>query len=256
MRLPIDPDAPNPDGRLIVIGDVHGCATELDALLRRLALQQSDRLVLLGDLVNRGPDSHGVLEIARQHRAISLLGNHEARLLRHQLTGIATGLKSYDYPTLHQLTAEDWQYLRRMRLHYATPDEALVCVHGGFLPQTHWKVQPVSVVTRIQVIDAQGRPQRRGDCPKGRPWAEFWDGPPFVVYGHTPALRVQRHRAALGIDTGVVHGGKLTAFIWPTGEIVQEPARRAYWPRPLWDEERQRPVPPEFFEHLGGSGLA
>ena len=64
-------------GRIIAIGDVHGCADEFETLLGRLALTRHDRVVLVGDLVNRGPDSARVLELARRHAHRSLLGNHE-----------------------------------------------------------------------------------------------------------------------------------------------------------------------------------
>ncbi len=68
-------------GRLIAVGDIHGCHAEFAEMLSQLELKADDRLVLLGDLVNRGPDSVKVLELARSTGAISLLGNHELRLL-------------------------------------------------------------------------------------------------------------------------------------------------------------------------------
>ena len=63
------------NGRLIAIGDIHGCHAEFAELIARLELTADDRLVLLGDLVNRGPSSPRVLDLAREHKAISLLGN-------------------------------------------------------------------------------------------------------------------------------------------------------------------------------------
>ena len=63
------------NGRLIAIGDIHGCYQEFTELLERLELTKDDQLILLGDLVNRGPDSSKVIELARANRAISLLGN-------------------------------------------------------------------------------------------------------------------------------------------------------------------------------------
>ena len=75
------------NGRLIAIGDIHGCHFEFAELLARLAPTRDDRIVLVGDLVNRGPDSCRVIDLARQHRAIALLGNHELRLMKYRRTG-------------------------------------------------------------------------------------------------------------------------------------------------------------------------
>src|SRR5579862_663589 len=74
------------NGRLIAIGDIHGCHLEFAELVERLELARDDRVVLLGDLVNRGPDSCRVIDLARQIKAVSLLGNHELRLLKHRQT--------------------------------------------------------------------------------------------------------------------------------------------------------------------------
>ena len=78
VALPDDPM----NGRLIIIGDIHGCHQEFADLLNQLAPVKGDRIILLGDLVNRGPDSLRVLDLARASRAIALLGNHELRLLK------------------------------------------------------------------------------------------------------------------------------------------------------------------------------
>ena len=90
-------------GRLIAVGDIHGCHAEFEELLERLALREHDRLVLLGDLVNRGPDSRRVIQLARRHATVALLGNHELRLLNFRKTDDPTHLKKSDYATLEQL---------------------------------------------------------------------------------------------------------------------------------------------------------
>ena len=108
------------NGRLIAIGDIHGCHHEFAELLERLELTKDDRLILVGDLVNRGPDSCKVIELARQHRAISLLGNHELRLLnyRKEKTPVADISRDTDADTYQKLRAEDWDYLEAMPLTY------------------------------------------------------------------------------------------------------------------------------------------
>ena len=69
-------------GRTIAIGDVHGCAREFEKLLKKLKPQKSDRIIQLGDLINKGPDSHEAIELARAHDIQTIMGNHEMRLLR------------------------------------------------------------------------------------------------------------------------------------------------------------------------------
>lgn len=215
--------------RIIAVGDIHGCAWEFERLLEKLALTRHDRLILLGDLVNRGPDSAGVIALARAHAHRSLLGNHELRLLNFRRTGDPTHLKKADYQTLQQLSAKDWAYLATMPLTYHVPEFETVFVHGGFLPGRPWRGQPARVVTRIQVVGPDGEPHKRSEFPDSAHWSDLWQGPPYVVYGHTPRLEPQRSRWSLGIDTSCVQGGALTACILPSREIVQVRARQRYY---------------------------
>lgn len=216
------------NGRLIAIGDIHGCHAEFAELLGRLALTAEDQVVLLGDLINRGPDSARVIELARLHRAKALLGNHELRLLTFRRTRDRTLLKEDDEGTFQQLRPEDWSYLEQMMLTYHVPELQTVFVHGGFLPTEPWDRQPAHVVTRIQVIDREGRPKKRAECPECPAWADLWSGPPFVVYGHTPRSEIYRLKWSVGIDTGCAQGGYLTAYILPEKRFIQVKARRRY----------------------------
>ena len=217
------------NGRLIAIGDIHGCHEEFAELLALLELQPDDRLILLGDLVNRGPSTPRVLDLARQHRAISLLGNHEARLLKYRRTRDLKAAKEDDLVTYEQLRPEDWTYLENMLLTYEEPELNLVCVHGGFLPDQPWRKQPAEVITRIQSIDRNGEPCKRADAPDAPAWADLWNGPPFVVYGHTPRTEIYKLKWSVGIDTACVMGGHLTAYILPEKRYVQVKAKKRYF---------------------------
>lgn len=217
------------NGRLIAIGDIHGCHLEFAELLARLELTRDDRLILLGDLVNRGPDTNKVLDLARTHRATALLGNHELRLLKFRRTGEKKALKEGDYATCEKLRPEDWALLEAMPLTVEEPELNVVFVHGGFLPNEPWQKQPAEVVTRIQVIDREGRPAKRADAPGAPSWADLWSGPPFVIYGHTPRPMVYKLKWSLGIDTACVFGGHLTAFILPEKRFLHVKARQRYW---------------------------
>lgn len=218
------------NGRIIAIGDIHGCQQEFTDLLGLLDLTADDQLVLLGDLVNRGPDSCRVLDLAREHGSVSLLGNHELRLLNFHRTRDSAPLKDDDQETIAALQPHHWDYLEKMPLTYEVPELNTVFVHGGFLPNEPWQKQTAQVVTRIQVIDSNGRPRKRADAPDSLPWADHWNGPPFVVYGHTPRPEVYRLKWSAGIDTACVMGGCLTAFILPERRFLQVKARRRYFP--------------------------
>ncbi|MDF3058480.1 MAG: metallophosphoesterase [Rariglobus sp.] len=219
------------NGRIIAIGDIHGCHQEFAELLERLELTKDDRLILVGDLINRGPDSCKVIDLARQHRALSLLGNHELRMLTYRKNKIpVTAIsRDTDADTFLKLRPDDWTYLEAMPLTHYVEELNTVFVHGGFLPGEPWQRQPASVITRIQVIDADGKPRKRSDAPDALPWADLWNGPPFVVYGHTPRPEVYKLKWSVGIDTACCQGGSLTAYILPEKRFVQVKARRRYF---------------------------
>jgi hypothetical protein len=218
------------NGRIIAVGDIHGCHQEFADLLARLELTRQDQLILLGDLINRGPDSNRVIDLARANRALSLLGNHELRLLNFHRSNDASVLKEQDRATADRFRPEDWAYLEAMPLTHYIEELNTVFVHGGFLPNEPWQKQPASVVTRIQVIDQEGRPRKRAERPDCPAWADLWSGPPFVVYGHTPREEVYKLKWSLGIDTGCAMGGSLTAFVLPEKRFVQVKARKRYYP--------------------------
>lgn len=218
-------------GRIIAIGDIHGCHQEFSELLARLKLTKKDRLILVGDLVNRGPDSCKVLDLARKHDAIALLGNHERRLLEAYHRDDRSSLqRPTDRLTYDQLRRKDWRFLEAMPLTHEEPEINTVFVHGGFLPGKSWRKQSASIVTEVQVIDADGFPRKRREAPDALPWADYWKGPPYVVYGHTPRPDVYKRKWSMGIDTACAMGGRLTALILPEKRIIQVKARKRYYP--------------------------
>lgn len=214
--------------RVLVVGDVHGCRRELESLIASAALGRKDRLVFVGDLVNNGPDPAGVVRLAREHKALSVVGNHERRLLSARAWRDPKGLKRTDHATIRALQREDWDYLAAMPLTIEIPAWETVIVHGGFLPDVPWRAQPAATVTEVQVLDRHGRPAKRTACPEGTPWADLWEGPPFVVFGHTPMREVAYYPSAIGIDTGCVYGGHLTGLLLPARRLLQVPAAHRY----------------------------
>ena len=214
--------------RTIAIGDVHGCADEFEELLKRLELKPDDRIIQVGDLVNHGPDSHRVIELAREYQVESIVGNHELRLLTAREKNKPSLLNKYDQVTLEELTTDDWKYLEAMPKFLYDAQIDTVIVHGGFLPNKPWQTQGSDLITKIQVIDKKGKAAKRSVAPDAAPWADYWGGNPFVVYGHTPRPRVLERKGSIGIDTGCVYGGHLTAYIIEDKSLVQVLAHKAY----------------------------
>jgi hypothetical protein len=211
--------------RTLVIGDVHGCIDELVELLTISGWSPRDRLVLAGDLVAKGPDSKAVVELARASGALAVLGNHEAHVLKAR-EGHAVALKGTHRHVAETLSEADWQYLERLPLWLDFPELNTLVVHAGVLPHVPLEQQPRHLLLNMRSIDAEGNGTTR--VSHGRPWAELWEGPRFVVFGHDALRKLQRHPHALGLDTGGVAGGQLSAVWLPERALVQVNARRAY----------------------------
>ena len=219
---------PRAKGRTLIIGDVHGCLEELETIVDAFAPSSKDRLISVGDLINGGPDSPGVLKFARKNNVYSVLGNHEMRFLRARLRDDTELLRKRDLRTYRQLKRADWEYIGSWPHVIRIPSTNHIIVHGGFHPFKPWRKQNPEEVTTIQVIDNKGRPARRADAPKGKPWGKTWKGPEHIYYGHTPRPEPVVHSMATGLDTGCVYGYCLTAISIPDMEFFQVQAQRAY----------------------------
>lgn len=217
-------------GRAIIVGDVHGCVGELSHLLDRLGLTAADRVFFVGDLVARGPDTPGVLELYRQVRGQSVLGNHEWRLLQARRAqregGRRSRLSAPDYALLHQLSELDWALLEGLPPYLPLPANDVCIVHAGLRPSAGLDPSDVWTLTHVRSIDAAGEPSERHDL---RPWAVAYRSGPHVVFGHNSRLGLQLHPLATGLDTGCVYGGELSALVLDEAQRVPEDAvaRRA-----------------------------
>ena len=215
-------------GRTLIVGDVHGCAAELDALLEQLAVGDGDQLVFVGDLVARGPDSRRVLQRVRELGARSVIGNHEERLLS------ARDARSRGQPgprlgpahrrVFDELDEADWALLESLPLSIDLPDHDLRVVHAGVVPGVPFDEQDPWLLTHIRTLDAEGIPSHRFG---GTPWGASYVGGPHVVFGHNARLAPQLHPDATGLDTGCVYGGRLTALVLGAGEKPPPVAERA-----------------------------
>jgi predicted phosphodiesterase len=214
--------------RTLFIGDVHGCAEELDALLAECGWRPGDRVVLVGDLVAKGPDSAGVVRRAREQGFLAVRGNHDAHVLRWHAGRGPKGkkLKPEHQYVLDTLCAEDWAWLEAQPLYRRFPELNVVAVHGGLVPGVPLEHQKEDELLNLRSITADGQPSKRVDG--GEPWGSHWKGPELVIFGHDAMRGIQRHPHALGLDSGCVYGGRLSAYVLPEGRLVSVLAKRAY----------------------------
>ncbi|MFI0371122.1 polynucleotide kinase-phosphatase [Actinomadura sp. 1N219] len=245
-------------GPFDVVGDVHGCRAELEDLLAVLGYE-IDRdaqglavgathpggrtAVFVGDLVDRGPDSPGVLRLVMgmvaAGDALCVSGNHEAKLvraLRGRKVRVAHGLAE----SLEQLSAvpdefrdEALRFMDGLIAHYVLDDGRLVVAHAGLKEEYHGRASG-RVRSFALYGDTTGETDEYG-LPVRYPWARDYRGKATVVYGHTPVPEAEWVNNTICLDTGVVFGGKLTALRYPERELVSVPARRVWYEptRPL-----------------------
>ncbi len=233
--------------RTIIVGDVHGCREELEELLDRVAFTSGDRLVFVGDLIARGPDSLGVLDIVRTTGAIVVRGNHEQKLLSwyaarkawlHRVLGTGTQLGKIHLAVARALRPVDWVLLETSPLWVDFPEHDLRVVHAGVDPHLPMEEQHPDTLMRIRTVRVGPPAIGRGEHVL---WGARYEGPPHVVFGHNAPAGLQLHRWATGLDSGCVYGRALTAMVLGEGEkvpravgarkakLVSVPARRVWF---------------------------
>lgn len=220
--------------RTIIIGDIHGCFDELNDLLKLVDLQMDDRVIAVGDLIAKGPKSREVLDLfIDDHRFSSVVGNHD-RIIRQHLRGEPVPLTSQQREAVEQLDTNRERYSQYLRsLPYTIELENHLVVHAGIRPGVPLQEQMASDLTEIRTMGAD--PTRR----KGTAWYEVYRGPKTIVFGHWPKKKPKRKGFAIGLDTGCVYGGHLTAYIIESDEFVSVPAREIYDGRRL-EKKRKR----------------
>jgi hypothetical protein len=211
--------------RTVVVGDIHGCYEELLALVRNVGLKESDRLVAVGDLVTKGPQSREVLELfMKDARFTSVLGNHDRALLEYW-KGLRKKkeLKPSQKRCAKELDDERDVYTAFLASLPPYVDLGThVVVHAGLRPGSRLEWQALDDLTALRTLglDRESR--------EGTPWYEVYDGAATALFGHWPSPEPRRGPRAIGLDTGCVYGHKLTAYVVETGEFHSVPALRAY----------------------------
>ncbi|XIE80578.1 polynucleotide kinase-phosphatase [Streptomyces sp. SBR177] len=229
-------------GPFDIIGDVHGCRSELETLLAKLGYvdghhPEGRTAVFVGDLVDRGPDSPGVLRrvmgMVAAGDALCVPGNHENKLGRW-LRGRAVQRTHGLAETIEQLEREPAEFRAEVAAfidglvsHYVLDEGKLVVCHAG-LPEKYHGRTSGRVRSHALYGDTTGETDEFG-LPVRYPWAEEYRGRATVVYGHTPVPNTSWINNTLCLDTGAVFGGRMTALRWPERELVDVPAEKVWY---------------------------
>jgi protein phosphatase len=268
-RQPLWTNRKHEHGPFDIIGDIHGCYDELVELLRglgheigdwRLGIETADsnlqsfdyaqdmspisnlqhpdgrKVIFLGDLVDRGPNSPDVLRLVMSMvaagNALCVPGNHDVKLLR-KLRGRDVQVSHGLAETLEQLEREPPEFKTQVAAfldglisHFVLDDGKLVVAHAGMKQALQGRAS-----SRVRDFALYGETTGETDefgLPVRHNWAAEYRGPAMVVYGHTPVPEAEWLNRTINIDTGCVFGGKLTALRYPERELVSVPAKRTY----------------------------
>lgn len=231
---------------ILIIGDIHGCYDELEALISKAQsiVNTADIFfIFVGDMVNKGPKNLEVLTLVRslanKGMAAAVKGNHEESLLREYRSMCQD--KDYKlsskYQYLKAFSAEDFKYLQNLPYSLTVPKINSIVVHAGLVPGIPLKRQCLidlchmrNIVYNVHFWDPVLTGNSKVD--EGVAWASTWKGPQHVYYGHDARRGLQDLPYATGLDTGCVYGLSLTGIIIsPTGEkqFVSVPAKQSYY---------------------------
>ena len=258
-------------GPFDIIGDIHGCYEETVDLLEKLGYQISQsadgrsdfgievshpegrKVIFLGDLVDRGPDSPAVLKLVmsmvRNGIAWCVPGNHDTKLQK-KLSGKKVSVKHGLEETLKQLEKESEafisdvkEFLYSLISHYVFDSGKLVVAHAGIKEEMQGRGSG-AVRDFCLYGETTGETDEFG-LPVRYNWASEYRGKAKVVYGHTPVPDAHWLNNTINIDNGCVFGGKLTALRYPEGELVSVSAQEIYCDpiRPLEEKKKQELTP-------------
>ncbi len=218
------------NARIIAVGDIHGCIESLQQLVRLLELRPSDQLVFLGDYIDRGKDSKGVIaclmDLQRSFRCFFLMGNHELMFLDYLTTGNASAwlanggketLASYGITDGKDLPENHVEFIRSCRFFLESRD--FIFVHGGLDPD-------MSVRDNIRYLQPADFCWMRTHLRTSNLEKNRYRWEKTVVCAHTPTPEIINLDKLISIDTGCVYNndislGKLSAIELPSRKLIQ-----------------------------------
>jgi predicted phosphodiesterase len=249
----------NTKARTIIIGDLHGCATEARELIKRCNAGKDDIVVFLGDLIDRGHENDACVELAidieqRQGHVSCVLGNHEERHLRYHEIERSTGRVDVRIPshvaTRMQLTHSHLNWMSQLPRYVTIPQHNVACVHAGVWPDRKLSDQFDQHFLHGQMIRPgfsqgnQGHPEKT--CwPTKVPhnesgwvfWSQAWKGPERIVFGHTVLTEPLITDKVVGLDGGGCYGRELWALVLPDNVIVRQPCSRYRHPQNVMNRQ-------------------
>lgn len=228
--LTLDEDYLNHFDEIVVIGDIHGCFEEFNELLQKVHSDSPSKKpnkclkILVGDLVNKGPENKKVLQMCRDKYPDSIIavrGNHDETVMRlyneHETEKKPLEEKN---KWLEKVPSKYMQYLEKLPYSITIPSLKCIIVHAGIDPSLEEPAKntpPSTMVTMRNIIvlkDVKTGGHSYQCCKsmkEGAAWALFWPGPEHVYFGHDARRRLQDdHEFATGLDTGCVYGDRLT----------------------------------------------
>jgi len=240
---------------LVLIGDIHGCIEEFEELLKTISYNpRTMRVILLGDLMDRGPDPILCIRKAQELNLECVKGNHEDKTIRWikhfnrcRETGETHPMKPIDDKTRKEyisMSEKDFNWMKRLPTAISIDSgKKWIAVHAGVEPRKAFNHQADALLMRARYMNAEGKAVSLGPTlaqPEGTTyWAEMWTGAESFIFGHnvfeeprffkreTP--NAYSEYAGVAIDTGACFGGSLTALFYPSMKIVQVKAKKTYY---------------------------
>lgn len=223
-------------GRHFIIGDVHGMLPELVNLIHEFNPTTDDQIVFVGDLVDKGDDSPGVVrfvrELGQRFNVVVVEGNHESKHRQHRKNLRNGKFREGEVNDItQQLSPEDIEFMEGFKPFHRIPEHGVLVVHGGIpgnmghFPESIEEFEGLSnnkrkrflKISRTRIVCREtGKFRPLGEEDPSDPfWSEVYDGRfGHVVFGHEPFMdgpQVREH--STGIDTGCVFGGRLTGLV-------------------------------------------
>ncbi|WP_320035766.1 metallophosphoesterase family protein [Halarcobacter sp.] len=211
--------------RIIIYGDIHGCLEEFKNLRKKIDFNENDKEIVIGDILDKGPYSVETLRFCIENKIESILGNHEYKYLRYKKhyelfvkTNKKIPMKLDDEKSkiFESLNNEDFEYLLNMNF-YKKIDN-LTLIHAGItndIKLDENNQHDLEKLLWIRKLDDNQKPVALRDSNLNyKWWSEYYNGNQgFIIYGHQPFDKIKIDEYSIGIDTGCVHGNKLTALI-------------------------------------------
>ena len=256
-RQPLWTNKKSEHGPFDIIGDVHGCTTELERLLGDLGYVVSGRAedvwdapiyahptgrkaIFVGDLADRGPRILDAIKLVRNMvqngSALCVPGNHDVKLVRalrgrdvqitHGLADSLAEFRALPEDQRSQASAAACEFLDGLVSHYVLDDGRLVVAHAGLIESLQGR-SSAKVRDFAMYGETTGETDEFG-LPVRYNWAAEYRGKAMVVYGHTPVPEAEWLNNTINVDTGCVFGGSLTALRYPERALVSVRADRTY----------------------------